>query len=270
VDGLGSTRVLTDLDGEVVATYTYDAFGELLDSTGEVENDYLFAGEPFDGELEQYYLRQRFYDAGVGRFTRRDSFEGRIGEPITLHKYLYGNVNPVYFVDPSGLYSIGEISAANAIRDILNNLQIDNGIELINRTLSGEDPSPIKAGIASLFGLAVDFGIPVLFLGMTRWGFWDSLPKQVVGNKEYAVINGRLYAGHAIDRMTPGGFGVAAGGSRGRGVPSLVVEDVLTNGNVVHTRVVNGKVRPTRELGDIRVTTEVLGSVEIIITVERR
>jgi len=106
VDGLGSTRVLTDLNGEVVATYTYDAFGELLDSTGDVENDYLFAGEPFDGELEQYYLRQRFYDAETGRFTRRDTYEGRIGEPITLHKYLYGNANPVYFVDPSGLTAL--------------------------------------------------------------------------------------------------------------------------------------------------------------------
>jgi RHS repeat-associated protein len=102
-----------------VATYTYDAFGELLDSTGEVENDYLFAGEQFDGELEQYYLRQRFYDAGVGRFTRRDTYEGRIGEPVTLHKYLYGNANPVNFVDPSGLYSVGELSAAIVVNTIL-------------------------------------------------------------------------------------------------------------------------------------------------------
>ncbi|PPT09008.1 hypothetical protein CKA32_005878 [Geitlerinema sp. FC II] len=113
VDGLGSTRVLTDLNGEVVATYTYDAFGELLDSTGEVENDYLFAGEQFDGELEQYYLRQRFYDAGVGRFTRRDTYEGRIGEPVTLHKYLYGNANPVNFVDPSGLSALFAFSSTS-------------------------------------------------------------------------------------------------------------------------------------------------------------
>ena len=113
VDGLGSTRTLTDLDGEVVATYTYDAFGELLGSTGEVENDYLFAGEQFDGELGQYYLRQRFYDAGVGRFTRRDSWEGRIGEPVTLHKYLYGNGNPVNFVDPSGLSALSAFSSTS-------------------------------------------------------------------------------------------------------------------------------------------------------------
>ncbi|MBP0002666.1 MAG: RHS repeat-associated core domain-containing protein, partial [Cyanobacteria bacterium SBC] len=119
VDGLGSTRVLTDLNGEVVATYTYDAFGELLDSTGEVENDYLFAGEPFDGALEQYYLRQRFYDAETGRFTRRDTYEGRIGEPITLHKYLYGNANPVNFVDSSGLNAGGFLGLAPSMEPIV-------------------------------------------------------------------------------------------------------------------------------------------------------
>lgn len=68
----------------VVRTTDYDVFGELLDATGEVENDYLFAGEQFDRELKQYYLRQQFYDAGVGWFTRRDTYEGRIGKPITL------------------------------------------------------------------------------------------------------------------------------------------------------------------------------------------
>ncbi|NER08001.1 MAG: RHS repeat-associated core domain-containing protein, partial [Okeania sp. SIO3C4] len=109
VDGLGSTRVLVDENGEVVAGYTYDAFGELTGESGDVENSYLFAGEQFDGELEQYYLRDRYYDAGVGRFTRRDVYEGRTGEPITLHKYLYGNANPVNYVDPSGFFSITEV-----------------------------------------------------------------------------------------------------------------------------------------------------------------
>ena len=52
VDGLGSTRSLTDIDGNVVATYDYEAFGNLINSTGAVENNYLFTGEQFDGELE--------------------------------------------------------------------------------------------------------------------------------------------------------------------------------------------------------------------------
>ena len=137
VDGLGSTRTLTDLDGEVVATYTYDAFGELLGSTGEVENDYLFAGEQFDGELGQYYLRQRFYDAGVGRFTRRDSWEGRIGEPVTLHKYLYGNGNPVNFTDPSGLFAITEQLSSFEVGSILA------GIGAVGIVVTNDPPPPV-------------------------------------------------------------------------------------------------------------------------------
>ncbi|MFW6295895.1 MAG: RHS repeat-associated core domain-containing protein [Halothece sp.] len=105
VDGLGSTRVLTDETGGVVQTYTYDGFGELIESTGEEENSYQFAGEQYDEGLDQYYLRQRYYEPAIGRFTRRDTFEGIFGEPITLHKYLYANDNPVLYTDPTGLYA---------------------------------------------------------------------------------------------------------------------------------------------------------------------
>ncbi|MEC4896302.1 MAG: hypothetical protein SAL07_08300 [Oscillatoria sp. PMC 1051.18] len=53
VDGLGSTRVLTDEMGVVSDTYDYDAFGEEIESTGESENSYRYAGEQFDEELEE-------------------------------------------------------------------------------------------------------------------------------------------------------------------------------------------------------------------------
>ncbi|MCV3217131.1 putative Ig domain-containing protein [Plectonema radiosum NIES-515] len=106
VDGLGSTRVLTDGQGRVTDTYTYDAFGKLIGSSGSTDNNYLFTGEQYDKDLDQYYLRQRYYDANTGRFTRRDIYEGRLSEPLTLHKYLYGNGNPVNLIDPSGLSAI--------------------------------------------------------------------------------------------------------------------------------------------------------------------
>ena len=86
--------------------YWYDAYGNLVDRVGNSENDYLFAGEQFDERLGQYYLRQRYYDPATGRFTRRDTWEGNNFEPVTLHKYLYGNGNPVSYVDPSGLFAI--------------------------------------------------------------------------------------------------------------------------------------------------------------------
>jgi len=128
VDGLGSTRILTDIDGNVTNTYTYDAFGNLIQSSEVVENNYLFTGEQFDASLEQYYLRARFYDPALGRFTRRDTYEGRIGEPVTLHKYLYANANPVNYVDPTGYFSI---LSQRAALSILSALAIEAGRSLV-------------------------------------------------------------------------------------------------------------------------------------------
>jgi RHS repeat-associated protein len=102
VDGLGSTRVLTDNQGNVTNTYDYEAFGKLLNSSGGEANSYLFAGEQFDGGLGDYYNRDRFYDSDTGRFSRRDDWEGNRNMPDTLHKYIYGTNNPVIYTDPSG------------------------------------------------------------------------------------------------------------------------------------------------------------------------
>ena len=121
----------------VTDTYAYDAFGNLVVSAGGTSNSYLFTGEQLDSNLDQYYLRQRFYDAGTGRFTRRDTFEGRIGEPITLNKYVYGNGNPVKYTDPSGLFSLTEVAAGFSIGDILV------GVALTGFVLNNYKPDPL-------------------------------------------------------------------------------------------------------------------------------
>jgi len=56
-DGGGSVRQLTNLSGTVTDTYNYDAFGNLLNSTGSTLNNYLCRGELFDPDLGLYYLR---------------------------------------------------------------------------------------------------------------------------------------------------------------------------------------------------------------------
>jgi RHS repeat-associated protein len=105
-DGHGSVRYLTSSTGAVTDTYDYDAFGNLISSTGSTPNSYLFAGEQFDPALGIYYNRARYYDQRVGRFWSMDIDEGDDDAPFSLHKYLYTLADPVYFVDPSGL--IGE------------------------------------------------------------------------------------------------------------------------------------------------------------------
>ena len=108
----------------MIDTSRYEAFGEKIEGTGTVANKYLFAGEQFDEGLGDYYLRARYYDADSGRFTRRDTYEGRLAEPLTLHKYIYANANPVMLKDPSGFAASagglgGDFATALAILAIL-------------------------------------------------------------------------------------------------------------------------------------------------------
>ncbi len=111
-DGLGSTRFLSDAGGAVTDWYDYVAFGEVLNQTGGTENLYLFAGEQFDASLGQYYLRARYYNQGIGRFTQMDAWMGSPHDPITLHKYLYANADPVGHVDPSGNIALARVGIA--------------------------------------------------------------------------------------------------------------------------------------------------------------
>nr|WP_275994511.1 RHS repeat-associated core domain-containing protein [Argonema antarcticum] len=100
---------MTNQSGIVTDTYTYDAFENLISSTNNVQNNYLFAGEQFDKSLGDYYLRARYYDESIGRFTRRDTWEGFLSNPVSLHKYIYAHNNPVNLTDSSGLTPLTDV-----------------------------------------------------------------------------------------------------------------------------------------------------------------
>jgi RHS repeat-associated protein len=106
VDGLGSTRILTDTTGKVLNSYGYEAFGQTVSQIGDANNKYQYAGEQLDAALGDYYLRQRFYDTSSGRFGRMDTYEGRQHKPLTLHKYIYAQNNSINGTDPTGLYTL--------------------------------------------------------------------------------------------------------------------------------------------------------------------
>ncbi len=60
-------------------------------------NRYRFTGEMYDGVTGQYYLRARYYNPVIGRFTQMDGYHG---DGLNLYAYV-GN-NPVKYVDPNG------------------------------------------------------------------------------------------------------------------------------------------------------------------------
>jgi len=115
VDGLGSVRQLTDENGAITDQVDYDAFGNILWQTGDAPNPYLFAGERFDADLGMTFLRARFLDPDLGRFWTADTFAGHLEDPVSLHKYLYANGNPVDYLDPSGQFTLAEVNFAVTI-----------------------------------------------------------------------------------------------------------------------------------------------------------
>lgn len=106
-DGLGSVTGLTDGGGNLVATYSYDAFGNIIGETGDETlnaiNPYRYTSRVWDRETGLYYYRARYYDAKVGRFMQKDPLRSELTEGKNL--YVYCGNNPVNRVDPSGLYN---------------------------------------------------------------------------------------------------------------------------------------------------------------------
>src|SRR5690348_7040963 len=110
-DGHGSVRNITDEGGTVLNTYDYEAFGNVINQTGTVPNVYMFAGEAYDSTLGLYYNRARYLDVRVGRFWGMDTFEGRMQDPSSLHKYLYVGDDPVNQTDESGKDVLDSLAA---------------------------------------------------------------------------------------------------------------------------------------------------------------
>ena len=86
--------------GSRTVRYAYD--GELLTEArladeGAIPNRFKYTGQQLDPVTQQYYLRARFYNPVIARFTQEDTYRGD-----GLNLYAYCANNPVYYVDPSG------------------------------------------------------------------------------------------------------------------------------------------------------------------------
>ena len=99
-DGLGSVTDLTDSTGAAAKSYAYDAYGNILESPGTVDQPYTYTGREFDPESGLYYYRARYFDAGTGRFLQKDPLRFINGTNL----YVYTMNNPTNFADALGLW----------------------------------------------------------------------------------------------------------------------------------------------------------------------
>jgi len=105
---------LTDATGTITDGIDYDASGNEIARSGTTEVEHLYRGEAFDPNVGFYYLRARWMDPSLGRFTQQDTFAGVAESPQSLNKYVYVDANPIGNRDPSGYQSFAELSAGNS------------------------------------------------------------------------------------------------------------------------------------------------------------
>ena len=104
----GDVVALTDKSGNISASYSYDNWGNPLESkrTGvALENPFRYAGYYFDEETGLYYLMARYYHPTHGVFFSLDPEPGDDDDILTQNGYNYANNNPLTMIDPNGLKS---------------------------------------------------------------------------------------------------------------------------------------------------------------------
>lgn len=99
-DGLGNIRALVDNNGNILESYTYDAYGNIEE--GEDASLLTYKGEHIDQNTNLYYMRARYYDPTTGRFVSKDPVEGYLSNPQTTNGYSYVLNDPINLNDPTG------------------------------------------------------------------------------------------------------------------------------------------------------------------------
>ena len=116
----GVRLAMTDKDGQIVASYEYDAWGNVLKSEAKgiaADNPFGYAGYMYDKEIGMYYLIARYYNPEHGVFLSVDPDPGDEDDPVTQNGYTYGDNNPVMMVDPDGHWVWFAVNAGFAAYD---------------------------------------------------------------------------------------------------------------------------------------------------------
>ena len=117
-NGHGDVIALNAPNGDMIAEYAYDEFGNETASTGTFDNPYRYAGYEYLDEVELYDLNARYYDPSIARFLTEDPYYNLGNRVMGVYEinvpnvysimqanalYAYCGNSPIIFIDPSGL-----------------------------------------------------------------------------------------------------------------------------------------------------------------------
>ncbi|NER00892.1 MAG: hypothetical protein F6K30_30080, partial [Cyanothece sp. SIO2G6] len=180
-DAMGSVVGLVDENGEMVASFDYDGFGNVRTTTGEdtvgeaIGGDYRFQSQWLESESGLYYFRARDYDAHTGQFLSRDPVDIIETAPESFNPYQFVYNNSLIYSDPTGEFTITELNASQKIQSQLSNIQRYSGHKakeyLVER---------LGDGISEIVASTFNYFLP------TGGGFGDNLINLVLSGSEEA------------------------------------------------------------------------------------
>ena len=220
-DVLGNVVKILDNTGAVVVEYKYDAWGncKVLDANGSeisntahigILNPFRYRGYYFDTETGFYFLKTRYYDPEIGRFTTIDDLGYLCPDAVNgVNLYAYCSNNPINYVDQTGQGAIlvwlgkafvsGLISAgANLLGQIIFNDATWDTIQWekvasagISGFVSGLIPGSSFASIAgrAFASSLVENGLNAIWLG-DKFNMGTVVKDAVVSIVTSCVING--------------------------------------------------------------------------------
>ena len=148
--------------GTEAATYTYDSWGKLLTSSGDMAgvNPLRYRGYFYDTETGLYYLKSRYYDPEVGRFINPDAFATTdVDGVLSANMFAYCENNPIRNSDTAGTIGADTLirAATGAVTSLISGLAAgDRGVELLVDVGVGALASALNTPLASAAVAAYD------------------------------------------------------------------------------------------------------------------
>jgi|GEM_PF-1633209 len=145
----GDVVAIIDIDGQVVARYEYDAWGNIvniedtsLSGVGHI-NPIRYRGYYWDAYAGFYYLLSRWYNPQWGRFISADIYFDTGHGVLGANMYAYALNNPIMYWDPLGTnpfaifdFILASVDFLLAVGQIFINVVMLPGIRLLIRGLT--------------------------------------------------------------------------------------------------------------------------------------
>ncbi len=180
-DHLGSTWMVTDLNGAIKEKNEYYPFGTYRPSPESFDYDpsfpdvfYTFTGQEEDGEVGLYNYGARLYDPVLGRFISPDSLVPDHTDPQSLNRYSYCVNNPLIYIDPTG--NQDEYMDSTAEYDLLYGMMDFGGYGDLNFNLGFDNSYSGYSSFSFNPGTNYDSGLGSYYLDVPSLSFGLNTP----------------------------------------------------------------------------------------------